>query len=117
MKRLISALVIICSVMCGDVLFVLSPVSVAQCEENVVQDDQEWAFEVPAHGESKAYERPAKAEYFWWDTDDSVQVELTFEDGTKLNTGSSEEFRKKIVSVKFINPGEKAFPVKLWARF
>ena len=86
-------------------------------QETTDQQDKEWSFEVPAKGESKVYERPEKAEYFWWDTDDSVQVELVFDDGSKLNTGSSKEFSKRIVSVKFINPGSKPFPVKLWAQF
>ena len=81
------------------------------------QDDKEWVFDIPAKESSRTYERPKGAEYFWWDTDEKVQVELVFEDGTKITTGSAKEFSKKVVSVKFINPENELFQVKLWARF
>lgn len=81
------------------------------------RSDQEWVFDLPAKTSSQIYQRPADAEYFWWDTDAAVQVELEFAKGGRKTVGSEEVFREKIISVKFINPGDKVYQVKLWARF
>lgn len=81
------------------------------------QEDKEWVFEVAAHGASDTYHRPENAEYFWWDTDPAVQVELTFADGKTERANSEKEFSKKIIEVKFINPKSDPVTVKLWARF
>lgn len=81
------------------------------------QKDKEWIFELKPESSSEVYKRPAGAEFFWWDTAPEVQVELLFEDGTRLTIGSEEEFSKRIVEVKFINPTAKTQKVMMWAMF
>ena len=81
-----------------------------------VDDDNEIVIELASQGTSEVYKRPAEAEYFWWDTDPKVQVELVFEDGSKKITGSEDTFRKRIASVTFINPDSQAHQIKLWSR-
>ncbi len=71
--------------------------------------DREWQFSLPPNSSSEVFQRPKNAEYFWWDTDEAVQVELVFEDGTKVTVGSAKEYSKKIISVKFLNPSKKPF--------
>ena len=77
------------------------------------QQDSQQIFELSAKSSSQVYLRPSNAAYFWWDTDDAVEVELIFEDGSKMTTGSSKEFYKKIASVKFINGTNKTVQVEL----
>ena len=79
--------------------------------------DKEWVFELKPESTSQVYKRPADAEYFGWDTAPEVQVELLLADGTRLKAGSEEEFSKRIIEVKFINPTAKIQKVPLWAQF
>lgn len=66
--------------------------------------NEEISFELGAMTASVTYERPKGADYFWWDADSQVQVELTFDDGSIKILSSEETFTKKIVKVKFLNP-------------
>ena len=78
---------------------VVSTPSIAQ-----LRPDEEKVFELAPGASSESYRRPEGADYFWWDADPKIEVELTFEDGAKKRTSSEESFSKKIVAVTFINP-------------
>ena len=79
--------------------------------------DQDTDINVAPHASSQLYERPKDAEYFWWDIEPSIDVELTFDDGTKTMVDSDKELSKKIVSVTFVNKGSAPAIGKLHARF
>lgn len=79
--------------------------------------DQDTELDIAAHSSSSICNRPADAEYFWWDIEPPIDVELVFVDGTKSTVGSDKEFSKRIVSVKFINNSSAVAHVTLHARF
>ena len=79
--------------------------------------DQELEFDVAPNSDSQVYNRPSDAEYFWWDIEPPIKVELVFVDGSKRTVGSEEEFSKKIVSVRFINDRKMPSHVTLHSRF
>lgn len=97
------------------VVFALCLVGAVAMAES--KPDQNQEFELAPGKSSELYRRPDGAEYFWWDIEPPIDVELTFEDGTSSRVGSEKEFSKKIVSVKFINSQSVVVRIKLFARF
>lgn len=90
-------------------LLVLSP-GQAQAEEDTV-------IELEPGKSSETYHRPEDADYFWWDADSKVTVEITFHDGEKEIASSEKSFSKKIVSVKFLNPTQEKQKITLKTGF